>query len=79
MKRVLDIEIFTVFRKKYTNRKLLCPLANARLEGYPILHVSDKFVRQMGYCKADVMRRPATLEFLQGEDTEPIFTIRMKV
>ena len=43
-------------------------LANARLEGYPIVHASDKFVRQTGYCKADIVRKPATLEFLQGEE-----------
>ena len=32
-------------------------LANARLEGYPIVHASEKFVRQTGFCKADIVRK----------------------
>uniref|UniRef100_A0A061QFY8 Putative voltage-gated potassium channel n=1 Tax=Cupiennius salei TaxID=6928 RepID=A0A061QFY8_CUPSA len=46
------------------NRRFL--LANAQVESYPIIYCNDGFCELVGFSRAELMRRPATAEFLHG-------------
>ena len=39
-------------------------VANAQLEDFPIVYVSDKFTGKMGYTRADLIGQPITLDFM---------------
>lgn len=48
----------------FSDRRFL--LANAQVDSYPIIYCNDGFCELVGYSRAELMRRPATAEFLHG-------------
>ena len=43
-------------------------VANAQLEDFPIVFVSDKFTGKMGYTRADLIGQPVTLDFMGNKE-----------
>ena len=43
-------------------------VANAQLEDFPIVYVSDKFTGKMGYTRADLIGQPITLDFMGNKE-----------
>ena len=53
-------------------------IANARLIDQPIVYVSENFAKMVGLSRAELMHRPATLQFLCGMHTDPIACERLR-
>ena len=58
--------VSVVYYWKVSNSKLdgVFLVANAQLEDFPIVYVSDKFTGKMGYTRADLIGQPITLDFM---------------
>jgi len=46
-------------------------LASARVVDFPIVYCNDGFCEMSGWSRVDIMQRPASCTFMQGELTNP--------
>ena len=61
---------------KLIDRKFL--IANAKIEGKPIIYCNDSFCEAVKYTRAEIMQKPCVCEFLYGPLTSETAICQLK-